>query len=158
MTMAKENFVTKSFKNIPEEIEKIPMTSGLYYLYDSDEVLMYIGRAKSLRSKIREHRDLNSWIVNMGFSWEKYEKEFSKENRNLLHEKAMEVSYDLGSKPIPLVIDIIFDRVKTIEIEEMDFGVSKTREIERILELQPMYNHETASEEYYEIKGHYYDD
>lgn len=157
MTATKES-VTKSFKNSSEEIEKIPATSGLYYLYDSSDTLMYVGKAKSLRSRIKEHMDINNWVLESGISWEKYQKEISEQNRKSLHEKAKQISYDLLSKPVPLVIDIIFDHVKTIEIEEMSFEELQKMARKRILEWQPMYNHETASKEYYEIKGYYYDD
>ncbi len=157
-TVIGERPIMKSFKNNSEEIEKIPLTSGLYYLYDASDTLMYVGRAKSLRSRIQEHRDINSWVLKMGLSWEEYQKESSEENRSSLHEKAKQISYDFFSKPVPLVIDIMFDRVQTIEIEEMSFEGSQTKEIERILDWQPLYNHETACDEYYEIKGQYYDD
>lgn len=147
-----------TFQNTPEDIENIPLTSGLYYLYDESDALMYIGRARSLRSMIHEHRDINSWVVKLGISWKEYENEISEENREKLYKKAAYIKYDVLSKSVPLVIDIIFERVKTIEIEEMPIDETKMKRAERILELQPMYNHETACEEYYDIKGYYYDD
>jgi len=38
-----------------EELERIPNTSGLYYFYDQNDKLLYIGKAKNLHLRISDH-------------------------------------------------------------------------------------------------------
>lgn len=46
----------------PENIEQVPNTSGLYFLYCKQE-LLYIGKAKFLKNRIVQHYKQNSVIL-----------------------------------------------------------------------------------------------
>ena len=45
----------KLFINQKDRLLKIPRVSGIYYFYDKAENLLYIGKARTLRSRIWEH-------------------------------------------------------------------------------------------------------
>jgi len=144
------------FKNTHEDIEKIPRTSGLYYFYDKDDKLLYIGRAKNLRGRTSEHhyyhllhregmffrkillskglldKDENEWPKELTKSWSNFQ-------------------IRILGKFKPIVIDYIFDKVKRIEIEEMPHELTQSKEEEKIIKLKPPFNHQTATEEYYRL-------
>ncbi len=42
-------------ERIRERIKELPTTSGVYFLKDADEVVLYIGKAKSLRSRVASY-------------------------------------------------------------------------------------------------------
>jgi len=51
-----------------------------------------------------------------------------------------------------IVIDYIFHQVKRIKIEEMPYELIDSKEKEMILKLEPPFNHETASSDYYDLR------
>ena len=56
------------------------------------------------------------------------------------------------SNPKTLVIDLTFNKVKRIEIEEMPKELTESKEKEMIQKYEPPFNSETASDEYYRIQ------
>lgn len=43
-------------KNLAEsEVEKLPHSPGTYYFYDSEGILLYVGKAKDIKSRVRAH-------------------------------------------------------------------------------------------------------
>ena len=138
------------FKNIHEDIEKIPRSSGLYYFYDSNDDLLYVGRAKFLKSRIFEHRYNNDRLREaryyriIGLTKTEEQKKILERNFNRVIER-----WRHGEQA--LVIDYVFHRTKRIEIKEMPNELTESKEKEEILRLEPPFNHETKSEEYYII-------
>ena len=146
----------QTFQNVKEDLEKIPKTSGLYYFYDKDDKIMYVGKAKNLHSrtflhlksyhfhregrflgKIIDSKDLllvdeEDWPKELWHSWRRFQ-------------------IKSWSQIRPRVIDYIFQKVKRIEIEEIPHELTKSKESEMIKKLKPPFNHETASKEYYRL-------
>ncbi|MGI0083045.1 MAG: GIY-YIG nuclease family protein [Nitrosopumilaceae archaeon] len=52
-------FSKKSFKNTEEDRDKLPYTSGIYYFYDENDNLLYLGKAKKFKSRINDHHKNN---------------------------------------------------------------------------------------------------
>jgi len=147
----------KSFKNDFEELKKIPRTSGLYYFYDKSDNILYIGKAKILHSRILDHHFLyllhregmffRKIIISKGWLG-KDRKEWDKKCK----ESFEDFLFNAESSKTPLVIDLIFGKVKRVEIEEMSHELTKSKEKELILKLKPPFNRETASDEYYIVQ------
>ena len=57
----------KSYKNDFDELKKIPRNSGIYYFYDEDENIIYIGKADILHSRVLAHFKNHSIDREMGF-------------------------------------------------------------------------------------------
>ena len=142
----------KSYRNTKEDIENIPKNSGIYFFYDGNDKLLYVGKAKLLRTRIDQHKYLNDRLREkryyriMGISRTKDERAILEKNFNKAQEKWREGE-------TALVIDNIFHRVKRIEIEEMPHEFTKEKEKELIQKLKPPFNFETACDEYYAISG-----
>lgn len=146
----------KSYKNNPVEIDKMPTTSGLYYFYDEDGVLLYIGKAKSIRARTLMHQRANlrhregmflrKITISKGFGLMNRE-EWPKE----LDMAWKEFELSGMSRVNPIVIDYIFNKVKRIDIEEMQRELTKSKEEEMIQKYSPPFNSQTASEEYYRL-------
>lgn len=145
-----------SFKNNPDDLEKIPRTSGLYYFYDKNDKLLYVGKAKNLHSRIFGHR--NSYLFHReGMFFRKIliskglltknQEEWPEE----LHESWLDFELRGLSKISPIVIDYIFHKIKRIEIEDVSDELTKSKEKEMILKLKPPFNHQTASYDYYKL-------
>jgi len=117
------DFEKKSFENIEEDLKKLPYTSGIYYFYDKDNKLLYIGKAKKLNSRIWEHRE-NNLFDREGKFYLKIQKEKGFHSREEWPEaldaafKDFQIRYMFHHQR-PIVIDMIFHRIKRIEIEEM---------------------------------------
>jgi len=137
----------KSFKNTQEELDKLPTnTSGLYYFYD-DNRLLYVGRARNLKSRItmhevasdfhREQRFYRRIVQSKGYS---SEKDFPE----LLIEAMRDFGFRVMSKVDYTVIDMIWEKITTIEIEEMPFELAKQKEKKQIKELRPPFNYQTS--------------
>lgn len=41
--------------DIQEELKKLPGTPGVYIMHDKDDVIIYIGKAKNLRNRVRQY-------------------------------------------------------------------------------------------------------
>ena len=54
------DYSKRSINNTFDEIVSLPRTSGLYYFYDDLGKLLYVGRAKILKSRIIDHRKCNN--------------------------------------------------------------------------------------------------
>ena len=146
----------KSYKNDFEELKKIPYTSGIYYFYDENDDIIYIGKADNLHSQTLAHFKNHSIYREMRF--------FVKiiESKGLSIKEEVELPKELLSiwerlkerdfSSSPVVIDWVFDKVKRIEIEEIDKELTEDKEKELILKFQPTYNSESNSEEYYKLK------
>jgi len=145
------------FKNTHEELEKIPKVSGLYYFYDKNDNLLYIGKAKNLHARIFEHHGCYLYhregmffrkiMISKGLLYkdeEEWPKEFLKSWRHF--------QVNGFSMTQLVVIDYIFNKVKKIEIEEMLHKLTKSKEKEMILKFKPPFNYQTASEEYYRLQ------
>ena len=147
----------KAILNNREEFEKIPKTSGLYYFYDEHGSVLYIGKADNLHTRIlahynnhsidREMRFFVKMIESKGFTVKEVEK-LPKELLNIwkrLEERAR-------AHTNTLVIDLVFDKVKRITIEEMPEEETESKEKNLIEMCQPTYNSESHSKEYYKLK------
>lgn len=146
----------QTFQNVKEDLEKIPKTSGLYYFYDKDDKIMYVGKARNLHSRtflhlscyhfFKEGRFLGKIIDSKDLLLED-EEDWPKE----LWHAWRRFQIRSWSRIPALVIDFIFQKVKRIEVEEMPHELTKSKEAEMIKKLKPPFNHETASEEYYRL-------
>ena len=146
------DFPRKSFKNTFEDLKKIPSTSGIYYFYDKDDNLLYIGKAKKLKFRIRSHRDCND-LAREGAFYSKFSRvDLSAESSQKLENAMRQFQFRCMGTINPVVIDFIFHRTIRIEIEEMPHELTDELEIRMIEKLQPLFNHETACDEYYEIR------
>lgn len=143
-----------SFQNTRDDVERITKTSGLYYLYDQNDVLLYVGKSDSLIYRIREHRHLNDFLRGTRY-YRKMGEGRTEEERVILEKsfKRFVRSPRYRSMVNPIVIDYIFHRVKKIKIQELPKESTKSEEKRIILELKPLYNHETACDEYYPISN-----
>ena len=136
------------FKNTREDIKKIPRSSGLYYFYDENDNLLYVGKAKILRSRIGTHRYHNDKLNEVRY-YRKMGLTKTEDQKKILERNFHSIIWQRGDEP--LVIDFIFHRTKRIEIKEMSYELIKSKEKEEILRLKPPFNHETESEEYWTI-------
>jgi len=146
----------KSYKNDFDELKKIPKTSGIYYFYGENDNVLYIGKANILHSRIFAHFHEHSLFRQIGFFVKMIEsKGFSVKDKENLPKELLNIWDDLCEKDwssSPIVIDWVFDKVKRIEIEEMPKELTKEKEKKLILKFQPIYNSESNSIEYNEIK------
>jgi len=137
---------------IENEIEKIPRKSGIYFLFDKNNQLLYIGKAVSLHFRLIEHVD----------SYRKHEegKKFLSNVFNkysipemLKFDTAQQNSFDMANSMYTkcIVIDKILNRVKKVKIEEYREEENEQKEKELIQSLKPPFNSQTACEEYYKI-------
>ncbi len=146
----------KSYQNNRDEFDKMPTTSGLYYFYDENDTLLYIGKAKSIRARTLMHQRANlqhregmflrKITISKGLSLMNRE-EWPKE----LDITWKEFELAGMSRVKPLVIDYIFNKVKRIDIEEMQYDLTKDKEKEMIQKFSPPFNSQTASDEYYRL-------
>ena len=146
----------KSFTPNREEFKKIPQTTGLYYFYDENDEILYIGRAKILRTRIASHL-WNYYIHKEGMFLRKItlskgydfggKEEFPKE----LKEAWSDFKDRAETCMNMIVFDKIFDRTKRIEIEEIPEELYKSKEKKMIQKFKPPFNFETRSDEYDEI-------
>ncbi len=137
----------------PEELERIPNTSGLYYFYDQNDKLLYIGKAKNLHSRIfghhksyefhREGMFFRKILLSKGLL-AKVREEWPKD----LADSFSDFEFRGLSKTKPLVIDYVFNKIKKIKVEEMPSELTKAKERENIQKFKPQLNYETNSEEY----------
>jgi len=149
--------MNKSFKNNLEELKRIPRTSGIYYYYDENNVIIYIGKADSLYKRNLAHFKNHSIDRQMGFFVKMIEsKGFSIHEEEKLPKELSDIWYNLKQGDFssnPIVIDWVFDKVKRIEIEEIDDKeLRESKEKEMIKKFQPIYNSESYSDEYYKLK------
>ena len=147
----------KSYKNDFDELKKIPRTSGLYYFYDENENILYIGKSNTLHSRIFSHYHNHSLYREMGFFVKILNsKGLSIKDKEKLPRELLDIWDDFKdrefSNPKTLVIDLTFNKVKRIEIEEMPKELTESKEKEMIQKYEPPFNSETASDEYYEIQ------
>ena len=141
----------KSFKNISEDLGKIPRTSGVYYFYDKDDNIYYVGKAKILRSRIRDHRNNNDAIREGKFFRNMLQKNLPPESKQKLEQAMKEFEFRGMYMMRVVAVDWVFDKVSRIDIEEMPHELTEKRETDMICKLIPIYNSETGSDEYYDI-------
>ena len=142
----------KSFQNTYDDLEKIPKTSGLYYFYDGDENLLYIGKAINLINRVKQHRYCNDFLRRIKY-YQTIKMSKTYERNVILERKLKQALYHLKyTMENPLVIDEIFHRTKRIEIQEIPVEFIKSGEKEMILKCKPLFNYETACDEYYSIR------
>lgn len=146
----------KSYKNDFDELKKIPRTSGIYYFYDEDENIIYIGKADILHSRVLAHFKNYSLIKEIEFFVKRIETQgFSIQEEKKLPKELLSIWKRLIERTRSsnsLVIDEVFDKVVRIEIEEMTKELTEDRENELIKKFQPIYNSESNSMEYNDIK------
>ena len=145
------NFPKNSFKNNTEELNKIPSTSGIYYFYDKDENLLYIGKAKKLKFRVRDHKKCNNRAREGGFLSKMWNENLPKESKEKLTEAIEDFRFRCLGTLSPVTVDFVFHRTTRIEIEEMSYDLTKEYEEKMIFELKPLFNSQTACEEYYEL-------
>ena len=148
------DFPKKSFNNTSEDLRKIPRTSGVYYFYDKDDNIYYVGKAKILRSRVWDHRNNNDRVREAKFFRNMLQINLLPESKQKLEEAIKEFEFRGMSMINPIAVDWVFDKVTRIDIEEMPHELTDGREIDMILELKPLYNSETGSDEYYELMGY----
>lgn len=143
----------KYFVNNLSELKRIPKTSGLYYFYNGDNDLFYVGRAQNLNQRIIAHQKLNvlhhealdlKKEMPVGYEYDK--------NRwgNDLRKKWEDYEFKMMNKQM-LVIDLAFHKITKIGIEEMDHDLTISKEKEMIEKLQPMLNSEVGSDKYEQL-------
>ncbi len=146
----------KSYRNTNEDINSIIKNSGIYYFYDGNDNLLYIGKSKRLKYRIDGHQDCYHHVRESVF-YGKMIKSKGYASREEWPESLQEAINDFelrkDSYIPPVVIDLIFDRVKRIEIEEMPSELIKEKEKELIQKLKPPFNSQTACDEYYNLQG-----
>lgn len=147
----------KSFRNAYDSVLQISNSSGLYFCYDKDDNLLYIGKAKLLKNRIKEHRE-NNLLDREGRFYLKIQESKGYTSRNEWPKVLDDAFRDFESRYLfhlqsPLVIDRIFHRVNRIEIEEMPHELTKEREKNLIKDLKPPFNSQTTSDEYYQIQA-----
>jgi len=143
----------------PEELERIPNTSGLYYFYDQNDKLLYIGKAKNLHSRIFDHHKsyefhregifFHKILISKGLL-AKVREEWPKD----LADSVIDFEFRGLSKKKPLVIDYVFNKIKRIKIEEMPSELTKAKERENIQKFKPLLNYEMNSKEYNWLDEH----
>ena len=149
--MVQNSFPKRSIKNVYEDLHNLPYTSGLYYFYDTDNNLLYIGKAKKLKSRILDHKYLNNRAREAKFYSKFLKMNLSPESRKKLDEAIKDFEFRGMSTINPVAIDFVFQRITRIDIEEMPHEFTEEREMEMIWKLKPLFNSETACDEYYEI-------
>ncbi len=143
-----------SFQNVKEDLEKIPKTSGLYYFYDKDDKIMYVGISNNLQRRMNQHYTMNSLNRQYGFHYSSlYSGLLPTEAKKVIRKWIKNMDWWSISSQRIQNIDVKFHTVEKIEIEEMPHELTKLKEDEMIKKLKPPFNHETASEEYYRIFG-----
>jgi len=146
-----------TFENDFEELEKIPRTSGLYYFFDEEDKIIYIGRASNLHSRVFMHYHNHSLYREIGFFVKMLElKGLSIKEKENLPKDLLDIWYNFEEREFAhstmLVIDFNYDKVKRIEIEEVPKELKNSKEKEMILKFEPIYNSETGSEEYHNTR------
>lgn len=143
---------TKFFTNSICNFCKIPHTSGIYYFYDNDKKLLYVGKARNLNSRIGHHH--GAYENNERTRIIEYiENSITSQEIRTIVKRALRL---LDRRILPYssqVIDKVFDRVHSIIIEEMPYELISGREFELIMELRPPFNFETAGEEYHSFSN-----
>jgi predicted GIY-YIG superfamily endonuclease len=145
------NFPRKYFRNTHEDLMKVPNTSGLYYFYNKDDNLLYIGKAKNLKSRIRSHKSCNNRAREGAFLSKMMKLDLSTESKEKLTEALRYFKFRCMGTINPVAMDFVFHRTTKIEIEEMEHELTERREFEMIQKLRPLFNSETACDEYYEL-------
>ncbi len=145
------DFPRKSFKNTFEDLKSIPSTSGVYYFYDKDDNLLYIGKAKKLKFRIQNHKDCNERVREGAFYSRLRKSNLSPEGREKLEKAIKMFEVSCMGTTYPVKIDSVFHRTVKIEVEEMPHELTEGREEEMIYKLKPLFNSETACDEYYEL-------
>jgi len=127
---------------VMEEITKIPdKTSGIYYFFDEDKRLLYVGRSRDIKKRFLQH-------INEAEKRETLEdKEFiDKIKSTKLYEMLRMFAFTI----IP--IDYNLDKVKFFEIKLVKPSKLKWLEKEKIKKLKPPYNKESNSDEFLQTK------
>lgn len=111
-------FPKRSFKNTNEGLRKIPRTSGVYYFYDKDDKIYYVGKAKVLRSRIRGHGNNNDRVREAKFFRNMLQTNLSPESKQELDKAIREFESRGMSKIKPVVVDFVFDQVTRIDMKK----------------------------------------
>lgn len=142
----------QTFQNVEEDLEKIPKTSGLYYFYDKDDKIMYVGLSNNLQRRMNQHYTMNSLNRQYGFHYSSlYSDLLPPEAKKVIRKWIKNMDWWSISWQHVQKIDEKFHTVEKIEIEEMPHELIKSKEAEMIKKLKPPFNHETASKEYYKL-------
>ncbi len=146
----------KSYKNEFEELKKIPRTSGIYYFYDKNDKILYIGKANNLHSRTLAHFHNHSLYREMGFFVKILNsKGLSIKDKEKLPKELLDMWDNFKdrefSNPKMIVIDFILNRIQRIDVEEISKELTKSKEKDMIQKYEPPFNFETACSEYFEI-------
>lgn len=132
----------------------MPTKSGIYYFYDENDVLLYIGKAENFRERMRKH-------MNEHEEYADYFKIIENLNEDTIA-KLSDKDFDRyswaeslygGSKQ---AIDQELHQVKRIGFEEDSSESLRQKEKELILKFKPPFNKESDSEEYQFIQGRFW--
>jgi len=141
-----------------EGILKIPAgKSGLYFFYGDRNELLYIGKAKNLRSRVRgHHRCYLFHCEGMFYRGILEKKGWNPQNRDEWDNNFLESWVDFEvrgmSQITPLAIDYHWFKIKKITIEELSHEETKEKEKQLIKQFNPLYNSQyvqSISDEYY---------
>jgi len=145
----------KSYKNKFEELKNISSSSGIYYFYNENDNIIYIGKANNLHSRTLAHFHNHSLYREMEFFVKILNsKGLSIKDKEKLPRKLLDIwdnFIERESKHNILVIDTKFNQVKRIEIEEIQKELTESNEKEMIQKHKPIYNYESNSDEYYQF-------
>ena len=135
-----------------EQLDMIPRSSGVYYFYDNHGVLLYVGLAKNLRSRLSSHKHINHMARKAKFLSSMMRLVIDEKAKQSLNEIWVYFSYQARCMFTPVVVDYVLPRVKRIEIEEMEYDKAWLRERDQIHKLRPIFNSQTGSKEYYNVR------
>jgi len=141
-----------SFEHVYRNYSKLPQASGVYFFYNYDNELLYVGRAKNFRNRINQHCTMNSVKRKYDFNFASLYSEFVPKEAKIVIEKCIKTMNCWSYSQQPLQsIDAVFHTVNVIKFQPMSHEISKIEEKELIAKLKPTYNFESNSTEYYSI-------
>lgn len=115
----------------------IPTTPGLYYFYNSNDELLYVGKAKKLRNRIFEHWKIHKEFVIYNICQKIAYAPSSDECKD---QAIQAIPRKYREPPSSVPFDTAFVEASYVEIEEMAYQIISTMEKKKISELQPLYN------------------
>lgn len=146
-----------------ENFTEFPKTSGLYYFYDIDDKLLYIGKASNLQLRMRTHSH-SFWAVTQfkkgielcdlfihNFEEGDADSELYQKIKRFEVNQRIRISFDFAPVNIDYVLDKV-DRVRILELNKEEMTELENKEIERF---SPPYNYESMDPLYEEAREYF---
>lgn len=148
-----------------DNYDVLPNKTGIYYFYDKDDHVLYIGKAVNIRNRIRNH--LRNFQIMSKFKkgielCDLFIEKYNQGNYdNSLYEEIIdfevELRYSLAFHFKPVNIDYVFDIVDHVGIIEMVKEKIKEFEEMEISRLSPPYNFQSMNVLYNEAEEKYWE-